>query len=184
MIYVYLADGFEETEMTAPLDLMRRAGLQAKTVSVTEKKEVTGSHGIVYIADMTVSDPEYDITDARLVMLPGGMPGTLGLENSQAVKDALDYAYKNDIYIAAICAAPSVPGKLGMLKGKKAVCYPGFEEQLIGAEAQSPDRCKCVTDGKVITASGMGAAVEFGLAIVRELCGSETSERLRNGILA
>lgn len=182
MIYVYLADGFEETEMTAPLDLMRRAGLEAKTVSVTGKREVTGSHGITYIADMMMNDPEYDIKKAELIMLPGGMPGTLGLENNESVRSALLYASENNIRIAAICAAPSVPGKLGLLKGKKAVCYPGFEQYLEGAI--DGGSCKCVVDGNFITAVGMGASVQFGLTIVQELCGSEISEKLKNGILA
>lgn len=183
MIYVYLADGFEETEMTAPLDIIRRAGLEAKTISVTGKKEVTGSHGITVIADLLESDPGYDINRAELVLLPGGMPGTIGLENSECVRRAVTYAAENGLYIAAICAAPSILGKMGLLKGLKAVCYPGFEKYLEGAVAPC-EGTVCVTDGKFITAAGMGAAVEFGLTIVMALCGKETAEKIRDGIIA
>lgn len=183
MIYIYLADGFEETEMIAPLDILRRAGLEVKTVSVTESKEVTGSHGITLTADLLENDPGYDITRADLVMLPGGMPGTLGLENSECVRRAVTFAAENGRYIAAICAAPSILGKMGLLRGVKAVCYPGYEKYLEGAV--HPGECKvCAADGKFITAAGMGVAVEFGLAIVTELCGKETAEKIRNGIIA
>ena len=181
MIYIYLAEGFEETEMIAPLDLMRRANLEVKTVSIYENKLVTGSHGITIKADMSVYDKEYEIKDVDLFMLPGGMPGTLNLEKSDFVKDALNYAYSKDKYIACICAAPSVPGKMGLLKGKKAVCYPGFENQLIDAIHTD---ARAEKDGKIITGIGMGAAVEFGLCIVGELCGIEIAEKLKNGILA
>lgn len=181
MIYIYLAQGFEETEMIFPLDLIRRAGLEAKTVSVTEEPLVTGSHGITVKADMTVFSPSYDLNEAELFMFPGGMPGTLGLEKSRHVAEAIEHALENDKYLAAICAAPLVLGKAGALKGKSAVCYPGFEKYLIGAENPSE---RCVTDGKIITAVGCGAAAEFGLAIVSELCGKEASESIKNGILA
>lgn len=181
MVYIYLANGFEETEMTAPLDICRRAGLVVKTVSVTGEIYVTGSHGITVKADLLCSSPEYRTEDAELVMLPGGMPGTTGLEESECVQNALKYAAGNGKYIAAICAAPSVLGKAGLLKGKKAVCYPGFEKYLNGAEI--PD-ARCVRDGKIITAVGAGAAVEFGLEIVAALCGKDVSEKIKNGILA
>jgi 4-methyl-5(b-hydroxyethyl)-thiazole monophosphate biosynthesis len=181
MIYIYLAEGYEETEMLFPLDLMRRAGLDVYTVSVTGKKEVTGSHGITVMADMTVSDPRYDLKKAQLIMLPGGMPGSLNLEASAFVQEALRYAQSSGIYVAAICAAPMVLGRAGLLKGKKAVCYPGFEKYLLGA---LPCNERCVVDGKIITAIGCGAACELGLAIVAELCGKEKSMELKNGILA
>ena len=181
MIYVYLAQGFEETEMIFPLDLMRRAGLDVKTVSVTSEALVTGSHGITVKADLTVNDPSYDYKSARLLMLPGGMPGTINLEKSASVPEAIRYAYDNGIYLAAICAAPSVLGNAGMLEGKKAVCYPGFEKYLKGA-INTADRC--VTDGKVITAVGCGAAAELGFEIITELCGKDTAENIKNGILA
>ena len=181
MIYIYLANGYEETEMIAPLDLIRRAGLEVKTVSVTADAMVTGSHGITVKADTTVFDADYDVTKADMVILPGGLPGTTNLEASEQVKNALTYAFENGKYVCAICAAPSVLGKMGILKGKKAVCYPGFEKYLDGAI--NTDK-RCEHDGKVITAVGMGAAVEFGLTIVAALCGKEVAEKLKNGILA
>ncbi len=180
MIYIYLANGFEETEMIAPLDMMRRAGLDVKTVSITQDKTVCGAHGIEINADITVFDAEYcDNVDA--VMLPGGMPGTANLEQSEQVRAAVERTYKNGRLVAAICAAPSVLGKMGILKEVTAVCYPGFEEYLEGA---IPSDKKCVRDGQFITAVGMGAAVEFGLAIVSALCGDDTAERIKNAILA
>lgn len=180
MIYFYLAQGFEETEMIYPLDLCRRAGLEAKTVSVTDKHEVTGSHGITVKADITVFDTEYKPEQAEAFVLPGGMPGTLNLEKSEAVQKAIRFGYENDRYVCAICAAPLVLGKAGLLNGKKAVCYPGFEQYLLGAD-NPPD--KCVTDGKIITAVGAGAAAIFGLEIVAQLCGKDVSEKIKNGIL-
>ena len=181
MIYIYLAQGFEETEMIFPLDLMRRAGLEVKTVSVTSDETVTGSHGIPIKADLTVHSAEYDIEKAELFMLPGGMPGSLNLEASEQVQKAIKYALANDKYLAAICAAPMVLGKAGALNGKKAVCYPGFEKYLLGAEHTSD---RCITDGKIITAIGCGAAMELGLEIVAQLCGKEKSREIKNGILA
>ena len=180
MIYFYLAQGFEETEMIYPLDLCLRAGIDAKTVSVTNEKAVTGSHGITVKADLTVYDAEYTPEKADAFILPGGMPGTLGLEKSEAVQKAIRFGYENSRYLCAICAAPLVLGKAGLLQGKKAVCYPGFETYLLGA-TNPPD--KCVTDGKIITAVGAGAAAEFGLAIISELCGKETAEKIKNAIL-
>lgn len=181
MIYIYLADGFEEIEALFPLDLFRRAGLDAKTVSVTEKREVTGSHGITVRTDLTVKDGEYNPKEAELIMLPGGMPGTLNLETSAELHAALDYAYESRKIIAAICAAPSVIGKKGFLKDRKATAYPGFEEYLIG---RIPTDEKCVKDGNIITAAGAGVAMEFGLKIIETLCGADTAKKIKNAIIA
>lgn len=174
MIIMFFADGFEETEALAPLDIMRRAGLDVTAVSINDTVEVTGSHGIKFIADTTAS--ALDLTKAYdAVILPGGMPGTLNLGKSSAVKEALIRAYEADSVIAAICAAPSVLGGLGLLKGKKAVCYPGFEDKLEGASVSS---AKVVVDGNVITAKAMGAAYDFGLALVTELAGREAAQKV------
>ncbi len=181
MIYIYLAEGFEEIEALFPLDLFRRAGLDAKTVSVTESLEVVGSHGIAVRADLTVKDEGYSPNEAELIMLPGGMPGTLNLDGSADVHAALDYAYENGKMIAAICAAPSVIGKKGFLKGKMAVCYPGFEDKLLG---RTPTDEGCVRDGNIITAAGAGFAMEFGIKIIEALCGSETAEKIKKAIIA
>ncbi len=178
MIYMFLAEGFEEIEALCPLDLMRRAGLDIKTVGVGGEL-VTGSHGIAVKADMT--DADYSDNAPDMVILPGGMPGTLKLEASGVVQSAVDSAVKNDAYVCAICAAPSILGKKGLLRGKEAVCYPGFEEYLDGAVISDK---KVVRDGKIITAKGMGAALDFGLGIVEVFCGKEKAEELRHAVIA
>ena len=172
MIYMFLAEGFEEVEALAPLDLIRRAGLEIKTVGVGSKT-VVGSHGIPVVADIT--ENEFSDNAPDMVILPGGMPGTKNLDASAIVHKAIADAVKNDAYVCAICAAPMILGKLGLLRGKNAVCYPGFEEYLEGAIL--PDK-KVVRDGKVITAKGMGAAIEFGLAIVSALKDEKTADDL------
>ena len=172
MIYMFLAEGFEEVEALAPLDLIRRAGLEIKTVGVGSKT-VVGSHGISVIADMTAD--EFSDNKPDMVILPGGMPGTKNLDANETVHKAIEDAVKNDAYVCAICAAPMILGKLGLVRGKNAVCYPGFEEYLDGATV--PDE-KVVRDGKIITAKGMGAAIEFGLAIVAVLKDEKTADSL------
>ena len=154
------------------LDLIRRAGLEIKTVGVGSKT-VVGSHGIPVVADIT--ENEFSDNAPDMVILPGGMPGTKNLDASAIVHKAIADAVKNDAYVCAICAAPMILGKLGLLRGKNAVCYPGFEEYLDGAIL--PDK-KVVRDGKVITAKGMGAAIEFGLAIVSALKDEKTADDL------
>ena len=172
MIYMFLVEGFEEVEALAPLDLIRRAGLEIKTVGVGYKV-VIGSHGIPVTADMT--DKEFSDDAPDMVILPGGMPGTKNLDASSIVHKAIADAVKNDAYVCAICAAPMILGKLGLLSGKNAVCYPGFEKYLDGAAL--PDK-KVVRDGKIITAKGMGAAIEFGLTIVSALKDEKTADDL------
>jgi len=178
MIYMFLADGFEEVEALCPLDLMRRAGLEVKTVGVGSS-QITGSHSITVTADMT--DADYADEAPTLVFLPGGMPGTLNLDASRTVHRAIEAAVREGGYLAAICAAPSILGKKGLLAGKRAVCYPGFEEALTGATVTA---LHVVKDGKILTAAGMGAALSFGLAIVAELCGAEKAQALRTAVIA
>ena len=172
MIYMFLAEGFEEVEALAPLDLIRRAGLEIKTVGVGSKT-VVGAHGIPVVADMTADELSDSAPDT--VILPGGMPGTKNLDASEAVHKAIADAVKNGAYVCAICAAPMILGKLGLLVGKRATCYPGFEEYLAGAIVVPQ---KVAIDGKIITAKGMGAAVEFGLAIVGALKDKKTADDL------
>ena len=179
MIYTFLADGFEEIEALCPVDIMRRAGLSVTTVGIG-KRDITGSHGITVTAD--IADDELQFADIDLIFLPGGMPGTKNLDASDTVHTAIDLAVEQNAYIAAICAAPMILGKRGLLQGKSAVCYPSFEEYLIGADV--PDDKKIVTDGKIITAKGMGVAYELGLEIVSLLCGGETADKLRIAIIA
>lgn len=178
MIYMFLAEGFEEVEALAPLDLLRRAGLSVKTVGIGGKT-VTGAHGISVVADL--ADTDYADEAPELIFLPGGMPGTLNLAASEVVQNAIATAAKTNAYLAAICAAPSILGDLGLLRGKEAICYPGFEERLVGATLSQK---RVVRDGKILTAAGMGVAVEFGLAIVEELLGKNKAEELRRAVLA
>ena len=160
MIYVLLADGFEEIEAIAPIDVMRRGGLNVATAGVG-KKEVTGSHSITITADTLVD--EINMEDVEGIILPGGMPGTLNLQKNEKVIELVRYCFENEILLAAICAAPMILGELGILDGKEAVCFPGFEEHLKGAEYCD---CSVVVFDNVITAKGAGAALELGSAIV------------------
>lgn len=174
MIYLFLANGFEEVEALGTLDVLRRAELEVFTVGVGEQA-VTGSHGITVLADLFEDDLIIsDKIDA--VVLPGGMPGTLNLEKSETVNLAVDYAFENQKLLCAICAAPSILGHKGILKGKNAACFPGFESELTGAAVS--DKFVCV-DGKIITAKGMGSSVEFGLRIVEALKGKAASDKIR-----
>ncbi|MBQ9085745.1 MAG: DJ-1/PfpI family protein [Clostridia bacterium] len=178
MIYLFLAEGFEEIEALCPLDLMRRAGLSVATVGIGGIS-VTGAHGITVQAD--IADMDYKDSIPELIVLPGGMPGTLNLSHSPVVKSAIECAVAADSYIAAICAAPSILGEMGLLKGKEAICFPGFEDRLTGATISSS---RVVQDGKIITAAGMGVALEFGLSLVALFCGAERAEELRHAVLA
>lgn len=178
MIYVFLADGFEETEAVAPIDLLRRAGKKVVTVGVGDNI-VTGSHGIPVVTD-TIAQ-EAPLTDElEMIVLPGGMPGTLNLEKSDYVQAAIDYCISNGKYIGAICAAPSILGHKGLLKGRTAVCYEGFETQLEGAEIGS---APVAVDGQFITSRGAGTAIDFGLELVKLAVSEEESTRLRNAII-
>ena len=182
MVYLFLADGFEEIEALTPVDLLRRAGIEVTTVGISSTT-VTGAHGITVSADMSYTDATARIgEDMEMVILPGGMPGTKNLDASVTVHKAIDLAIEQNAYIAAICAAPMILGKRGMLQGKNAVCYPSFEEYLTGANI--PDAKKLVVDGKIITAKGMGVSCDLGLEIVKLLCGEEKSKALRKAIIA
>ncbi len=177
MIYMFLAPGFEEIEALMPLDLMRRAGLEVKTVGVGSL-DITGSHGITVKADMLDSD--FSDNAPECVILPGGMPGTTNLDASPVVHKALDSALENNSLICAICAAPMILGKRGILKGKNATCFPGFEKYLEGANVGG----RAVRDGQVITGVGMGAALEFGIEIVAALRGRDAADKLFAAVLA
>ncbi len=177
MIYVFLADGFEETEAIAPIDMMRRAGLDVVTVGI-KNDGVKSSHGVPVLCDITDMQVEID-ERLQLIVLPGGMPGTLNLEANPVVQSAIDYCVEHNIPIGAICAAPSILGKKGLLSGKEAICFPGFEKFLTGAKLSDK---KVVTDGIFTTAAGAGMAVEFGLELVRVLKGKEESDSVRAAI--
>lgn len=178
MIYVFLADGFEEIEALAPVDVLRRAGYDVKTVGVTGKN-VTGSHGITVVSDIVIEEAEK--LNIEAVVLPGGLPGTTNLEKSDAVQDFIDYANENGAIVSAICAAPSVLGHKGLLEGKRATCYVGFEKELSGAVCTGEP---AVTDGNIVTGRGAGAALEFAFELLDALSGNtEASDKLRAGML-
>ncbi len=178
MIYMFLADGFEEIEALYPLDLLRRSALEIQTVGIG-KKEITGAHNITVSADVT--DDDIEMNDADCVILPGGMPGTLNLEASKFCIECVKHVHEKGGIVAAICAAPSILGHLGILQGRNAVCFPGFESDLKGAHVSSAG---VVRDGNIITAAGMGVALEFGLALVGALKDTKTAEALFTGTQA
>ncbi|MBE6639357.1 MAG: DJ-1/PfpI family protein [Ruminococcaceae bacterium] len=179
MVFVFLAPGFEESEAICPIDILRRAELDVVTVSITDDREVTGAHGITVKADVSLS--ELPLCHAEAIVLPGGMPGTKNLEACAVLQDWIRLAQKDKALLCAICAAPMILGKMGILEGKKATCYPGFEQYLLGATVVGGS---VRTEDNVITACGMGAAIEFGLAIVAALKGIQASEKIKNAILA
>lgn len=176
-VFLFLADGFEEIEAIAPIDIFRRADIDVTTVSVSGNKSVRGAHNIYIQADSLFSETDFTVND--LLYLPGGMPGTKNLEGHEGLKKLLLNQADENKSIAAICAAPSILGKLGLLDGKEAICYPGFEEQLIGAQLSKE---KIVKSGKFITAKGAGVAVQFALRLVAELKDKTLSEKIANSI--
>ncbi len=173
MIYLFLADGFEECEALAPLDILRRAEIDIKTVGIGGEF-VTGAHGITVKADL--KEAEIKLNDPlEAVILPGGMPGTVNLENSKTVKKAVSFVNKKNGLLCAICAAPKILGNMNLLSGKKATCFPGFEDELIGALI-TPE--PVVKHGNIITAKGAGVAFEFGFEILKHLKGEEYARNL------
>ncbi len=175
MIYLLLADGFEETEALCPLDILRRAGLSVQTVSVRDR-HVLGSHGITVLADITADEA---VETPELLILPGGMPGALHLDQAACTDTLLKKTLANGGRVAAICAAPFILGKRGLLEGKHAICYPGFEKELKGAILSD---LPCVTDGKITTAIGMGAATEFGLELAALMTTKDKADDIARAI--
>jgi len=177
-VNIYLAKGFEEIEAITVVDTLRRAEVDARMISITGRKEVTGAHGIIVEADEIFEN--IDNMKADMIVLPGGMPGTRNLADHQGLQEVLLRFAQENGPIAAICAAPSILGKLGLLDQKKAVCYPGFEETLkgaiIGEEAVEQD-------GNFITSKGPGTAIYFALKLVELLVDNEAAEELREGMI-
>lgn len=176
MIPVFLANGFEEIEALATVDILRRAGVEVVTVGVGTKMPV-GAHGIAVCAD--IAENELDVATIDGIVLPGGMPGTTNLEASSFVQNAIAVAMERGLPVAAICAAPSILGHGGYLNGKKVTCYPGFEQELTGAIISDDG---VVTDGNIITAAGAGVAIDFALELVRYLVSADTADAIRGGI--
>lgn len=177
-VYVFLADGFEEIEGLTVADLLRRAKIETTLVSVMGTKQVRGSHGIEVTADSLFEEQDY--AEGDLFVLPGGMPGTLNLGNHEGLCSLLKKQYENNKLLAAICAAPSVFGQLGFLEGRVATCYPGFESKLEGAIVCAS---KVAVDGNVVTAKGMGAAIDFALKLIELMKDKETALEIREGII-
>ena len=164
MVYILLAPGFEEAEALVPADLLRRAGIETALVSVTGEP-VPGSHGITVMADTTLD--QVDLSRADMVVLPGGGVGVKNLGKEPAVERLVRQAAEKGLWVAAICAAPTLLGKWGLLEGKKAICYPGMEDQLTGALVQTaPGEIK---DGKIITCRAAGSAFDFGAELIEAL---------------
>ena len=182
---MFFAEGFEEVEALSVVDVLRRGGVEVQMTAITEKSSsddkcqvITGAHGIGICMDNEIRDINFEETDAFL--LPGGMPGTKNLKNSKAVCDILVRACENEKLVGAICAAPSVLGACGLLKGKKATCYPGFEQELTGADVSME---AVVADGTIVTSRGVGTALDFGLKILSLLTNEENSKNIKESIL-
>ncbi len=172
MIYIFLADGFEECEALVPVDILRRADIEIKTVGIG-CNVITGAHGIKVVCDTVNKDLSFENLDG--IILPGGMPGTLNLEKDETVQRAIDYCAENNLIIAAICAAPSILGHKNLLKNKKATCFPGFEKDLFGATVCDEP---VVSDGYFVTSCGAGAAFQFGFKILSLIKGELFAENL------
>ena len=177
-IALFLAEGFEEIEALTVVDLARRARLEIQTVSISEEKEVPGSHGILVTADEVIGNIDFEELD--MIVLPGGLPGTDNLENCTLLQEKIRYFLQTGRQVAAICAAPRIFGHLGVLEGKQAVCYPTMEGELKGA--QIPDTTTAVS-GNLITARGMGCAIDFGLKIVEHYAGKDKARELEEQIV-
>lgn len=175
--YVFLADGFEEIEGLTVVDILRRAGVDVCTTSIMGKVAINGAHNIEVKADALFE--ACDFSDGDLFVLPGGMPGTKYLGAYEPLCRLLEEKNHQGAYLAAICAAPSVLGNLGLLKGKKAICYPGFEDRLTGGEVTFE---KVVTDGNITTSMGMGTAIVFALRLVELLCGTDKAKDIKKSI--
>lgn len=176
-VCVFFGTGFEEIEALTVVDLLRRADISVDMVSITNDKAVTGSHGIAVMMDKVFSEVSFD--EVEMIVLPGGQPGTRNLEGCDALMEQVDLFAKEKA-VAAICAAPTILGHRRILEGKKAICFPGLEGELTGAEVVYEG---AVTDGNIITGRGMGCAIPFGLAIVEAFQGKEVAEKLADKIV-
>ena len=177
MVYMLLGTGFEETEAIAPLDLLRRAGVEVTTVGLNGKI-IYGSHGIGVEADIEIG--QLDLTNLEMIILPGGLGGVASIRGCQTAMDAVRFAFENDKYTAAICAGPTILADLGIPNGKNATCYPGCEGQMGSANMVE---AAAVIDGKLITGTSAGCAVAFGLALITVLKGQEEADRIAKQIV-
>jgi len=179
MVYVHLAEGFEEIEALTAVDLMRRAEIDVQTVAMGKDRMVTGAHGITVQADILQEEADYSASE--MLVLPGGMPGTTNLMENETLGREIQNYVQIGRWVAAICAAPMVLGHLGVLEGKQATIYPGMEMHLIGATPIHEQ--KVVKDGRIITSKGPGTAMDFALALVEEIKGKSAADELRGDLV-
>ncbi|MDF2541830.1 MAG: hypothetical protein K0S47_1548 [Herbinix sp.] len=177
-VYIFLADGYEEIEGLTVVDLLRRAGIEIVMVSLTGSLSVKGSHQITSLADKLFEEVDYQ--DADMLVLPGGMPGTTNLIRHEGLDGLLKEFHQKGKSLAAICAAPTVLGTKGILKGKNAICYPGHEDKLEGATLVNS---AVVTDGNIITSKGMGTAIDFSLSIIQHFQGEAAAKKISASIM-
>lgn len=177
-VYMFLANGSEEIESLIPVDVFRRGGVEVKTVSTTGSEYIEMSHGVTLKADLKFEDA--DFSDADLLMLPGGLPGATNLNDHEGVRKALLQQYESGRLVAAICAAPMVLGSLGIVKGKRATCYPGFEKYLDGAEYTHE---LCTVDGNVVTGEGPAATLPYAYTQLAMLTDKKTSHDVAEGMM-
>lgn len=177
MVYIILGNGFEEIEALAPCDLLRRGGVQVMLAGIGDY-EITGGRGINVIADCLLED--IDLGNADMIVVPGGLGGVETIEGTPAALDIIKSAYDMGKMVCAICAGPRVLARTGILEGKKAVCYPGMENEMTGGimTQETP----VVRDGNIITARGAGAGIDFGLALLEVLKGKTIADKVRDGI--
>ena len=177
MVYVLLGEGFEESEAIVPADLLRRSGVEVSLVGLTGDK-VTSSHGITVVCDCTLREVDEDAL--TMVMLPGGLGGVEAIGGNEAALGLIQRAFDRGAYIAAICAAPTILARLGMLDRRRAVCYPGMEDQMLSAVVEKGRAV--VTDGHIITGEAAGSAFDFGLKLVEALTDAETARQVCRGV--
>lgn len=177
-VLIFMAEGHEEIEALTVVDLLRRAGIEIEMVSITGNKRVPGSHGIMTVCDKLIEQVNFDSAD--MLVLPGGMPGTLNLELCEPLMDQIHGFNASKKGLAAICAAPTVFGKAGLLEGKKATCYPGMEGDLLGANVSTDSVCH---DGHIITSRGLGTAIPFALEIIKTFQGEDAAEKIAKSVV-
>lgn len=177
MVYIFLADGFEEVEAVVPRDILKRGGVEVATVGVTGDV-VTSAYGLKVKPDTTIENISVDNLEG--IVLPGGMPGTTNLKNNQKLLDIIKYSFEKGLLIGAICAAPSILGDMGILEGKTACCYPGFEKYLKGANISGESVAR---DKNIITSKGPGTAMDFGFALLSYIKGQDVSDKAKSGMI-
>lgn len=177
-VYLFLATGFEEVEALTVVDILRRGGVDCKIVSIMGDYDVTSSHMVTVRADLLFD--ETDLSDGEMLVMPGGIPGTPNLKAHTGLSALINQYKEAGKYLAAVCAAPTIYGEMGLLEGKNATCYPGMEKGLVGANKLTD---KVVCDGQFITSRGMGTCVDFGLTLLAKLAGEEAAQKIGEKIV-